>query len=348
MTSAARVLAAWRIPALTFGPSAALELLTMLADPGPFAGQARPRRRGIGRRGIGRRGGEPRGGGRRGDGGRGDGRRGGGRVRAARARAGARAERIRAVPGRAGAGWPRRHGNPAGGGCCRYSCRTATGSAARWHPVLSGADAQRARELAAAICGWSAVPPRPPGEPPDSPVLASALEALADSRARVPGSLRNHPRSPARPKRPASDQVAQLWLAALTAADGHVELGDAAGRDGGRRARGGARGLAQRRASPGRAGPDLRFRLIEPEPSASPRMTPSRRPGRLTTPSRRPARVTTPSRARDRLSDRPSRTRSRTLTPPSRSPARTMPTGPRTLEPLAGVSSPCSPPTIPA
>ena len=61
------------------------------------------------------------------------------------------------------------------------------GYAARWRPVLGGADAQRARDLAAAMPpSCRAVAGEPPGV-----LLAAALDALADAaaRTRLPGSL---------------------------------------------------------------------------------------------------------------------------------------------------------------
>ena len=61
------------------------------------------------------------------------------------------------------------------------------GYAARWRPVLGGADAQRAHDLAAAM------PPscRAAGAQAPGPLLGSALEALADAaaRTRLPASL---------------------------------------------------------------------------------------------------------------------------------------------------------------
>ena len=61
------------------------------------------------------------------------------------------------------------------------------GYAARWRPVLGGAEAQRARDLAAAMPpSCRAVAGEPPGV-----LLAAALDALTDAaaRTRLPGSL---------------------------------------------------------------------------------------------------------------------------------------------------------------
>src|SRR5438270_747919 len=67
----------------------------------------------------------------------------------------------------------------------------AGGYAARWRPVLSAADVQRARELAAAMppacrAAEGAAEGTAPG-----PLLAGALDALVDAsaRARLPGGL---------------------------------------------------------------------------------------------------------------------------------------------------------------
>jgi SNF2 family DNA or RNA helicase/intein/homing endonuclease len=99
------------------------------------------------------------------------------------------------------------------------------GYAARWRPVLSGADAPRARDLAAAM------PPlcratQAAGEPP-APVLAAALDSLADAavRARL-----DHERTgwtllpPRRGRQPARVGVAERWAQALTSADAWVAV----------------------------------------------------------------------------------------------------------------------------
>ncbi len=85
--------------------------------------------------------------------------------------------------------------------------------AARWRPVLGGADAQRARDLAAAMppaCRAAA------GEAP-GPLLADVLDALADTaaRTRLPASL-----LPARRGRtPARLPVAERFVLSLTTTD---------------------------------------------------------------------------------------------------------------------------------
>jgi SNF2 family DNA or RNA helicase len=93
--------------------------------------------------------------------------------------------------------------------------------AAGWRPVLSGADAERARELAAGMPAlWRAT--TADGEPPAA-VLAGALDALADASARA--RLVPLPLLPARRgRRPARVPVAERWAAALTAADPAVEV----------------------------------------------------------------------------------------------------------------------------
>jgi superfamily II DNA or RNA helicase len=85
--------------------------------------------------------------------------------------------------------------------------------AARWRPVLGGADAQRARDLAAAMpASCRAVAGEPPGV-----LLAAALDALSDAaaRTRLPGPL-----LPARRGRtPAHLPLAERFVAALTSTD---------------------------------------------------------------------------------------------------------------------------------
>src|SRR5580704_294790 len=89
--------------------------------------------------------------------------------------------------------------------------------AARWRPVLGGADAQRAHDLAAAM------PPscRAVGGEAPGTLLASALDALADAaaRARLPASLL----PPRRGRTPARLPVAERYLVALTTTDGRLE-----------------------------------------------------------------------------------------------------------------------------
>ena len=89
--------------------------------------------------------------------------------------------------------------------------------AARWRPVLGGADAQRAHDLAAAM------PPscRAVGGEAPGTLLASALDALADAaaRARLPASLL----PPRRGRTPARLPAAERYLVALTTTDGRLE-----------------------------------------------------------------------------------------------------------------------------
>ena len=89
--------------------------------------------------------------------------------------------------------------------------------AARWRPVLGGADAQRAHDLAAAM------PPscRAAGGEAPGTLLASALDALADAaaRARLPASLL----PPRRGRTPARLPVAERYVLALTTTDARLE-----------------------------------------------------------------------------------------------------------------------------
>jgi SNF2 family DNA or RNA helicase len=90
--------------------------------------------------------------------------------------------------------------------------------AARWRPVLGGADAQRGRDLAAAMPpSCRAVDAEPPGT-----LLAGALESLTDAaaRSRLPASL-----LPARRGRtPARLPMAERFVVALTAPDARLEV----------------------------------------------------------------------------------------------------------------------------
>jgi SNF2 family DNA or RNA helicase len=92
------------------------------------------------------------------------------------------------------------------------------GYAARWCPVLGGADAQRGRDLAAAMPpSCRAVAGSAPGS-----LLAQALESLTDAaaRSRLPGSL-----LPARRGRtPARLPMAERFVVALTAPDARLEV----------------------------------------------------------------------------------------------------------------------------
>ncbi|HTW04906.1 MAG TPA: DEAD/DEAH box helicase [Streptosporangiaceae bacterium] len=166
-------LAAWRVPALTFDPAAAYDLLGTLGEPGAGSGRAVL----------------------------------GGSVLylAALARqAGDLAARGRVLPA--------------------LAADSDGGAAAWWRPVLSGADAQRARDLAVAM------PPlcrAADGERESSvAVLTGALDGLADAAARArlardPG-FALLPRR--RGRRPAREPVAERWAAALTGADRQVAV----------------------------------------------------------------------------------------------------------------------------
>jgi SNF2 family DNA or RNA helicase len=99
-----------------------------------------------------------------------------------------------------------------------------TDYAARWRPVLGGADAQRARDLAAAMpasCRAVQSEGAGAGEPPGV-LLAGALDALADAaaRTRLPGPL-----LPARRGRtPAHLPVAERFVVALTSTDARLAV----------------------------------------------------------------------------------------------------------------------------
>ena len=90
--------------------------------------------------------------------------------------------------------------------------------AARWRPVLGGADAQRARDLAAAM------PPscRAAGAEAPGTLLGSALDALADAaaRTRLPASLL----PPRRGRTPARLPVAERYVLALTTTDARLDV----------------------------------------------------------------------------------------------------------------------------
>jgi superfamily II DNA or RNA helicase len=92
------------------------------------------------------------------------------------------------------------------------------GYAARWCPVLGGADAQRGRDLAAAMPpSCRAVAGEPPGL-----LLAGALSSLTDAaaRSRLPGPL-----LPARRGRgPARLKMAERFVAALSADDARIDV----------------------------------------------------------------------------------------------------------------------------
>jgi superfamily II DNA or RNA helicase len=97
---------------------------------------------------------------------------------------------------------------------------------ARWRAVLSGADAQRARELAAAmppLCRADA------GSEPSAVLVTDALDALADAAARA--RLGRDPAFRLLPthlhgggRRPSRIPVAERWAAALTGTDAQVPV----------------------------------------------------------------------------------------------------------------------------
>jgi SNF2 family DNA or RNA helicase len=140
------------------------------------------------------------------------------------------------------------------------------GYAARWRPVLSAADAQRARELAAAM------PPvcRAAAEVAPGPLVAGMLDALADitARTRLPGAL-----LPARRGRaPARIGMEERTVAALTTSDPLVQVTTPEDE---REARELTAAFAQWLASAALPAGPVRtcFRLIEP-PAAPPESAP--------------------------------------------------------------------------
>ena len=97
------------------------------------------------------------------------------------------------------------------------------GYAARWRPVLGAADAQRARELAAAmppLCRAAGTAQATAGA-----VLAETLDAFADAAART--RLQAPLLPPRRGRRPARVELAERTVAALTGPDARVEVGTA-------------------------------------------------------------------------------------------------------------------------
>src|SRR3984957_11558995 len=131
------------------------------------------------------------------------------------------------------------------------------GYAARWRPVLSAADAQRARELAAAIpAACRAAADTAPG-----PLVADMIDALADAnaRTRLPGAL-----LPARRgRRPARIPVIERAVESLTASEPLVEV---EGAEDEREARELASAFAEWLAGAARPAGPVRtcFRLVEP------------------------------------------------------------------------------------
>jgi hypothetical protein len=196
-------LGCWRVPALAFGPAAALTLLAAL-DPvdSPPAAPAHP-----------------------------DLIAGGSAVYwAAVARFAADlCARGRVLPGLG------RAGDGAAGPESAGTRSAGQGWAAIWRPVLTGPDAPRAAELAGAM------PPvcraGEPGGVPPGPLLAAALDALADAAARArlcalspdQDGARSHWAllPPRRGRQPARVPVAERWVAALTGPDAEVDVATA-------------------------------------------------------------------------------------------------------------------------
>ena len=137
------------------------------------------------------------------------------------------------------------------------------GHAARWRPVLSGADAERARELAAGMPAMCRATDS--GGQSSAAILTGALEALTDAAARA--RLDGQPLLPPRKgRRPARVPVAERWIAALTSAKAQVEVGTA--EDEREAAELAAQLDAWHRAAQLPAGPVRTcFRLVEPEPA---------------------------------------------------------------------------------
>ena len=198
-TAGRGMLTAWRVPALTFEPSAALELLSVLGEAGTLGEQAVQ----------------------------------GGSVRYLEALAqvaGDLAARGRVLPGLARDDGGASDGGASDGGIDHGGIAAPGGDggsggyAARWWPVLSGADAQRARDLAAAmppLCRATTA-----GGASSALVLTAALDALTDAAARA--SLSGQPGFgllPARRgRRPARIPVAERWAAALASVNPQVAV----------------------------------------------------------------------------------------------------------------------------
>jgi len=248
------VLAAWRVPALAFEPGAAFELLSVLGEVRVLGARAAT----------------------------------GGSVHylsALALLAGDLAARGRVLPvlaagtaswgtagGTAGSATDAASANATGSGAAASSTAAAGGGsegsyAARWRPVLSGADTQRARELAGAmppVCRATTA-----GGESSAQVLTDALDELTDAAVRA--SLSSQPGFallPARRgRRPARVPVAERWAAALTSVNPRVEVLTA--QDEAEAAALAADLAAWRSAAQVPAGPVRTcFRLIEPAASA--------------------------------------------------------------------------------
>jgi SNF2 family DNA or RNA helicase len=134
------------------------------------------------------------------------------------------------------------------------------GYAARWRPVLTGTDAQRAAELAAAmppLCRATSAA----GEPP-ARLVTDALEEFSDAAARA--RLAGLPLWPGRGRGRPGTKVADRWLRALTNAD--ARIGDLTPSQEADAADLGAELAAWRATAQVPAGPVRTcFRLAEPE-----------------------------------------------------------------------------------
>ena len=174
-------LASWRVPALAFEPGVALDVLAAPGHPGHLAaaaGASLPYLAAVARF-------------------------------AADLAARGRVLPVLAVEGTATAAGPDAVAGPGVAG---------RAYAARWRPVLGGADAQRARDLAAAMPASC----RAAGDTPPGLLLAGALDALTDAAARnrLPAPL-----LPARRGRgPARLPLAERFVLALTMADARVSV----------------------------------------------------------------------------------------------------------------------------
>ncbi len=231
--------------------------------------------------------------------------------------------------GREAAGGPDSARGPEAAGGLESAGRSRAGQSwvAAWRPVLTGPDAPRAAELAAAmppVCRAA----EPGGQPP-GPLLAGALDALADAAARArldtsaaapQASARQHGADqhgaaqhgavqqrwgllpPRRGRRPVHVPVAERWAAALTGPDAGVEVATA--QDEAEVAALADALDAWRAAAQAPAGPVRTcFRLVEPvledpaqldpvqqdpvQPGASPPIPPTT-PGTSSSPSSRP------------------------------------------------------------
>jgi SNF2 family DNA or RNA helicase len=101
------------------------------------------------------------------------------------------------------------------------------GYAARWRPVLSAADAQRARELAAAMPPACRAAADGTGDSEPGPLIAGMLDALADAlvRTRLHASRQHGALLPARRgRRPSRIAVSERFVESLTAAVPLVEV----------------------------------------------------------------------------------------------------------------------------